>query len=95
MGHRFFNARAQIIVGYATFGIGSMLWVLGIFVIPGAKTWPWDWQPVAYVFHVSMFFGLVACYAIIATAVGIRKTEVVQAQVADVEHADKVEVGRS
>lgn len=54
------------------------------------------------VFHVSMFFGVVACYAIIATGLGYKATERVEQVVeivaqdvdVDVEHADEVKVER-
>lgn len=57
---------------------------------------------VLAVFHVSMFFGVVACYAIIATGLGYKATERVEQVVeivaqdvdVDVEHADEVKVER-
>jgi hypothetical protein len=55
--------------------------------------WTFHSKPnVAAIFHISMFFGVVACYAIIATGLGYRATERVEAHVADVKHADEVNV---
>lgn len=46
--------------------------------------WGWLTHPTtAAIFHVSMFFGVVACYAIIATALGYRATERVEKVVVD------------
>lgn len=93
MASRFFSAHAQIVVGLGTFVVGLLAWVLGTFVIPGAAALPWDWQPVAFVFHISMFYGQVACYSIISNGIGIRKTEHVETKVANIDHAEEVEVG--
>jgi hypothetical protein len=76
-----FGAKAQVVVGVIVFVVGLAAWALGTFVIPGAKAWPWHWQPVAFVFHISMFYGEAACYAIIATGLGFRATERVESQV--------------
>lgn len=75
-----FGARAQIVVGVqATLvAIGVWIWYLLHPITVGA------------VFHISMYFGVVACYCVIATALGYRATERVEAVVADVEHADTV-----
>lgn len=75
--------------------IGFALWAVGTAVIPGATGLPWRWQPVAFVFHVSMFYGQVACFGYVATGLGYRKTEHVAdvvADEADIEHAERVEV---
>lgn len=95
-----FGARGQVAVGVATFALGAVFWAVGTLVIPGAAIAPWRWEPVAFVFHVSMFYGEVACYAIVATGLGYRATERVEAKVeqADIEadeatvEADRVEV---
>lgn len=48
---------------------------------------------ISFIFHISMFFGVVACYSIIATALGYRATERVEtAVVENIEHADEVDV---
>lgn len=78
-----FGARGQVLMGslFTVVALGS--WAYWTFL--GRPT-------VAVVFHISMFFGVVACYAIVATGLGYRATERVESQVADVEHAEKVEV---
>ena len=78
-----FGAKAQVVVGAICTVVGVAAWAYWSFVTP---------PTVGAVFHVSMFFGVVACYAIIATGLGYRATERVEAVVADVEHADTVEV---
>jgi hypothetical protein len=79
-----FGAHGQVVVGAIFTLVAVTAWVYwGVIAKP----------TVGVVFHVSMFFGVVACYAIVATGLGYRATERVEAQVADVEHADKVEVG--
>lgn len=45
---------------------------------------------VRAVFHVSMFFGVIACYSIIATALGHKATERVEEIV--IEQADDVDI---
>lgn len=46
-----------------------------------------------FLFNVSMFFGLLAAYAIVCTALGYRATERVEAKVVEnIEHADEVNV---
>lgn len=76
-----FGAHGQIIVGVLATLVGIGAWAYWSLI--SAPT-------VAVVFHVSMFFGVVACYSIIATALGYRATERVEAQVAEVDHADQV-----
>lgn len=67
-----FGARAQVVVGAACFVVGVAAWVY----------WGYMQTPTkAAIFHVSMFFGLVACYAIIATGLGFRATERVEASI--------------
>jgi hypothetical protein len=80
-----FGAKAQVVLGVACFLIGAAWWTY--IALVGIT--------VAAVFHVSMFFGLAACYAIVATGLGFRATERVEAHVADVEHADEVNVDRA
>lgn len=82
--HAIFGARAQVVVGVACLAVGAAAWVYGA-TLHGEHL-------LAFVFHISMFFGCVACYAIIATGLGYRATERVEAQVADVENAETVHV---
>jgi hypothetical protein len=78
-----FGARAQVVVGVATLVVGVGAWAYFIATPP----------TVGAVFHVSMFFGCVACYAIIATGLGYRKTEQVSTEVVEeIRHADDVTV---
>lgn len=80
----FFGSKAQMSVGLNAFFVGLGAWLYWAFVTP---------PTVGAVFHVSMFFGLVACYAIVANAVGIKATERVEQIVGDdvdVDHADVV-----
>lgn len=85
-----FGAKGQVVVGVLTFLAGIAFWVY----IEVVYTSELREDPlVAAIFRVSMFFGLVACYAIIATGLGYRATERVEQVVAedvDVEHADEV-----
>lgn len=78
-----FGARAQVVIGVLCFLAGVAAWGWFIFNPP----------TVSAVFHVSMGFGLVACYAIVATGLGFRKTEHVESAVADIETAERVDVG--
>lgn len=78
-----FGAKAQVVVGFVTIGAALITW--------GYYTWL-SKPTVAAVFHISMFFGVAACYAIVATGLGFRATERVEAKVADVKHADEVNV---
>jgi len=80
-----FGAVAQGIVGVGALLLGIAAWIYWSVVTP---------PTVAAVFHISMFFGCVACYAIIATALGYRATERVEEKVENVDivqHADEVE----
>ena len=80
-----FGAKAQLLVGAATFLAGVLVWAY----FEAIRS-----PNVRDVFRISMFFGLVACYAIIATALGFRATERVEAKVVEnIEHADEVDVG--
>lgn len=77
-GRMLFGARAQVVVGVLTFLLGVAFWVY-IETVYGSKLHE---QPlVGAIFRVSMFFGLVACYAIIATGLGFRATERVESHV--------------
>lgn len=80
------GSRAQAIVGLTCIVIGAAAWAYGATLHGEAL--------LRLVFHVSMFFGLVACYAVVANALTIRKAEHVEAAVAEVDHADRVEADR-
>jgi hypothetical protein len=78
-----FGARAQVVVGAACLLATAVVWTYFALHPPTVEA----------VFHVSMFYGAAACYAIVATGLGYRATERVEAVVADdvdVEHADEV-----
>jgi hypothetical protein len=78
-----FGAKSQVVVGVTTFLVGLSVWIYFMLTPP----------TVGAVFHISMFFGLVACYAIIATGLGYRATERVEtAVVNNIENADEVKV---
>lgn len=77
-----FGAKAQVVIGALTLALTVALWV---FYSTAAR------PTVGTVFHVSMYFGAVACYAIIATGLGFRATERVEtAVVENIERADTV-----
>ena len=78
-----FGAKSQVCVGVLCFLVGVCAWLYWSFVTP---------PTVTSVFQISMFYGQVACYAIVATGLGYRATERVEAHVADVAQADKVEI---
>lgn len=64
-----FGAKAQVVVGVIAVAAAFAMWIY----------WGWITEPtVKAVFHISMFFGVVACYAIIATGLGFRATERVE-----------------
>jgi len=79
-----FGAKGQVVFGIVCTVIGVYLWLHYTFLTkPGVDT----------VFQVSMFFGVVACYSIIATGLGYRATERVEtAVVENIENADEVNV---
>jgi hypothetical protein len=79
----FFGARGQLAVGVLSFLVGVGAWLYGSTLSGEAL--------LRFLFHVSMYFGLAACYSIIAAALGYRATERVEATV--VEHADEVDIG--
>lgn len=86
-----FGARAQVVIGAVTFLMGIAFWLYIELLYHSQLT---DDPLVAAIFRVSMFFGLVACYAIIATGLGYRATERVEtAVVNNIESADEVTVG--
>jgi hypothetical protein len=64
-----FGAHGQLAVGILTFVVAVAAWLYWSFVAP---------PTVGTVFHISMFFGCVACYSIVATALGYRATERVE-----------------
>jgi hypothetical protein len=76
-----FGAHAQVVVGAVCTLVGVLAWLYWSVIAP---------PTVRAVFHASMFFGIVACYAIIATGLGYRATERVEQVV--VEQADEVDV---
>lgn len=92
-----FGTRAQLVIGLGGFVVGGSLWILGCFVIPGAWAAPWNWQPVAYVLHVSMFYGQIACWSVVSSALGYRETKRLVRPIrrleAEVVDTEKLEVG--
>jgi membrane protein implicated in regulation of membrane protease activity len=82
MWHSIFGARGQIVVG-----AGFLFATLAQTIYWLAITPP----TVKAIFIVSMEALAFAAYAIIATGLGYRATERVEAKVADVEHADTVD----
>jgi hypothetical protein len=86
-----FGAHAQVVIGALTFIVGVAFWLYIELAYHGQLMGD---PLVAAIFRVSMFFGLVACYAIIATGLGYRATERVEtAVVNNIENADEVKVG--
>lgn len=79
-----FGAHGQLAVGILTATVTLALW--GWYSLPGHP------PTVGVIFHVSMFYGFMACYGVIATALGFKATERVEAQVANVDHADEISV---
>jgi hypothetical protein len=53
-----FGAHAQVIVG-------------ALCSLAAAAYWGFGPRTIASVFHISMFFGIVACYGIIATGLAV------------------------
>lgn len=74
-----FGARAQIIVGAVLTSIAIGIWIFYSF---------FSKPTVGTVFQISMLFGVAATYAIVATGLGYRKTEHVEAAVADIDISD-------
>ena len=80
-----FGAHGQLAVGILAFAVSCAAWVYGSSLRGEAL--------VRFIFHASMFALVIASYAIIATALGYRATERVEAQVVNnIEHADEVEI---
>lgn len=75
-----FGAKGQVVLGALTFVLGLVWWV---FIEWRYARQIGDDPLVAAIFRVSMFFGLVACYAIIATGLGYRATERVETAVVE------------
>lgn len=83
-----FGAHGQLVVGVVTFMLAIFAWVYGSSLRGEAL--------VRFIFHASMAALVIASYSIVATALGYRATERVEAKVVDtIEHADEVEVGAS
>lgn len=76
-----FGARGQLAVGTLACLVGISGWGYGSTLSGEAL--------LRFLFHVSMFFGIVACYSIVSGALGYRATERVEEKV--VEQADTVE----
>lgn len=68
-----FGARGQLIVGSAACSAAVGAWVYGVTLHGDAL--------LRFLFHVSMGFGLVACYALVGTALGYRATERVEQKI--------------
>lgn len=80
-----FGARGQLCVGVLTCVAAAVAWWYGA----GLR----GEQLVRFIFHASMAALELAAYAIVATALGYRATERVEAKVVEnIEHADEVEV---
>lgn len=80
-----FGAHGQLAVGVAMSVAGVVAWWYGTGLRGEAK--------LNFLFHISMFFGLVACYAIVSNALGYRATERVEtAVVENIENAETVKV---
>ena len=84
MWHAIFGARGQIVVGAGFLAATLAQTVYWLVITP---------PTVKAIFIVSMEALAFAAYAIIATGLGYRATERVEAEVADVAHADTVDVG--
>jgi hypothetical protein len=89
-----FGAKAQVVVGGISLCISFGFWVLGMAIFPNAISWPWHWTVATFIFHASMFALVVGSFSIVAAALGYRAAERVEAQVADIEQADVVNVGK-
>lgn len=81
-----FGARGQLVVGVAALLLSAVAWAYGATLAGEAL--------LRFLYHMSMFYGCVASYAIIATALGYRATERVETAVVErIDHADEVDVG--
>lgn len=93
-----FGAKAQVAIGSVCLVVSVFLWAYGGWLIHAGRR---D-ELIDLIFHASMFYGAVACYAIVATGLGYRATERVEAKVeeADIEakrahvDADDVDVAQ-
>ncbi len=71
-----FGAKAQVVVGSIATLVAFGLWAFyTFFATPTVTT----------VFQISMFFGVAATYAIVATGLGFRATERVEQEITDVD----------
>lgn len=71
----FFGARGQLAVGIFVFTVSIVAW--------GYGTTLHDAALLKFIFHASMFALVLAAYAIVATALGYRATERVEAKVVE------------
>lgn len=86
--HVVFGGKGQVVVGVLSLVAAAVAWYYGATLHSE--------QLLKFIYHVSMFFGCVACYSIIATGLGYRATERVESVVtenAEIQHADNVDVG--
>jgi hypothetical protein len=80
-----FGAHGQLAVGVVACVVTLVAWGYGSTLHGEAL--------IRFLFHMSMFFGLLAAYAIVATALGYRATERVEAAVVEkIEKVDEVNV---
>lgn len=85
-----FGARAQVIVGIVTTVVALFVWAYGGYLIHMGRRA----ELLDLLFHASMFFGVVACYNIVATGLGYRAVERVETAVVEqIDQADEVNVG--
>lgn len=70
-----FGARGQLVVGTTACLIALVAWGYGS-TLHGESL-------LRFLFHMSMFFGVAACYAIVSTALGYRATERVEQTVVE------------
>jgi hypothetical protein len=87
-----FGAHGQLAVGVFVSVVSTVFWVIGTITIPGALAWPWTWMPSVFIFHASMFALELAAWGIVATALGYKATERVEAAV--IESVDEVKIER-
>lgn len=79
-----FGAHGQVLIGALACVAAVAAWIYGATLHGDAL--------IRWLFHVSMAALVLAAYAIVATGLGYKATERVEAQVANVEHADEVSV---
>lgn len=80
-----FGGRAQVVIGAISSVLGALMW---IYVEIKYHSDLNDSPVQAAIFRVSMFFGEMACYAIIATGLGFRATERVESHVDPTQSPD-------